>query len=129
MTWFSLVWDSPATNYYLIALIVGAVGLGLYFIRRHNAFVRQAPRGHLEPSERLADSLEDMRLKGTATPEELSAGTEAARELEAPPPRIAGLPRTPEQMTDQAKRARQSRRGRSGRERRSGPPSRRTPRE
>jgi len=121
MTWLSLIWDSPVTNYYLIALIIGAVVLGLYFIRRHNTLVRTAPRGHLEPSERLADALEDMRLKGTATPEELSAETEAARELGVPPAEIPGFPRTPEDMEQQGEAARQRQRERGGRRQDAGP--------
>ncbi len=93
------------TDLYLFALLAAAFVLAVVFVRRRSMVYRAPPRDHLEPGERFEEALEDMRLRGSASPEELSAQTEAARETGAPPPRIPGFPQTPED----ARRQRQER--------------------
>lgn len=85
-----------------ILIVVALIALGVFFIRRAARLNRNPSRPYLPPKERFRRALIDMRLKGIATPEELSAETEASEELAAPPPEIPGFPQTPEDAREQA---------------------------
>lgn len=82
---------------YLWAFVIVAafIGVGAFFVRRAYTLNRNPSRPTLPPRERMERALIDMRLRGIATPEELSAQTEAAQEIAAPPPDLPGLPQTP----------------------------------
>ncbi len=92
-------------NPYLWAFIILAafIAVGAFLVQRAYTLNRNPSRKPLPPKERLERALTDMRLRGTATPEDLSAETEAAEEVAAPPPDIPGLPQTPEDMRKQPK--------------------------
>jgi len=64
-----------------VMILVGLIVVGACFV--HRAMVVKGPRRELpsDPGERLGRALEDMRLRGIATPEELLAATEVSREL------------------------------------------------
>jgi len=64
-----------------VIILLGLTVVGAYFV--HRAMVVKGPRRELpsDPGERLGRALEDMRLRGIATPEELLAATEVSREL------------------------------------------------
>lgn len=64
-----------------VMILVGLTVVGAYFV--HRAMVVKGPRRELpsDPGERLGRALEDMRLRGIATPEELAAATEVSQEL------------------------------------------------
>jgi hypothetical protein len=95
------------TDLYLLFLLSAAFILVVVFVRRRSMVYRAPPRDHLEPGERFEEALEDMRLRGSASPEELSAQAEAARETGAPPPRIPGFPQTPEDARRQRQEGRE----------------------
>lgn len=84
-------------NYYLLAIVIvlAAIVLGALLVQRAYALNRAPTRKPADPRERFEQALVDMRHKGIATPEELSAQTEAAAELSVPPPDIPGFPQTP----------------------------------
>ncbi len=110
-----------STYVWAAAIIVAAIALGAYFVHRARRLGGPS-RPPVGPRERLSRALEDMRLKGIATPEELSAQTEAAEELAVPPPDIPGFPQTPADL--RADPGRGARRGR-GRHRSNRPAHRR----
>jgi hypothetical protein len=91
------------TLFWVLAVIVAVTLVGIRLARRAVA-VRPAPRRYLPPGKRFRESLEDMRLRSGANPEDLSAQTEAARETGAPPPDLTGLPQTPEDVRRQRER-------------------------
>lgn len=85
-------------DWYLIGLLLVIAGFTLYFVRRNTFGVRAASREPLEPGESFEEALEDMRLRGTVTPEEFSAELRVARDLDRPQPELPGLPRTPDEL-------------------------------
>lgn len=87
-------------DWYLIGLLLIITGFTIYFVRRGTLGVPAATREPLRPAESLEEALEDMRLRGTVTPEEFSAELRVARDVDAPPPELPGLPRTPEEMKE-----------------------------
>lgn len=89
--------SAASTYLWAVLIIAAAVAIGAFFVQRAWA-VKGPPRPTVGPGKKFVRSLEDMRLKGIATPEELSAETEAAEDLAAPPPSIPGLPQTPADM-------------------------------
>jgi len=78
-----------------IVIIAAFVAFGVYLVRRTWA-LRGPTRKPLDIDQRFDRALEDMRGKGIATPEELTAQTEASQELGVEPPDIPGFPQTPE---------------------------------
>lgn len=82
---------------WIAGLVVAFAVVGGLLVRRAMR-VRPAPRETHEFPERFADALEDMRLHGVATPEDLSVQTLAARETVASPPDLPGLPQAPDEM-------------------------------
>ena len=95
-----------------VMILVGMTVVGAYLV--HRAMVVKGPRRELpsDPGERLGRALEDMRLRGIATPEELAAATEVSQEL-APEAKPASEPAPLAGRRTKPSSRRRSRRGRA----------------